>query len=140
MGRFILRKCKGSPRYIFISGSLATALPRLSYLMQSTLASKQKNMGHPIILGFILCFESNTYTHGCNFMNVVPIHELVKATAMQGFMSLVFHTQTDTEIKATLDKTNSSVTCKVHCKHPISLTTGREKSIPTKKKKKKDPK
>lgn len=128
MGRFILRKCKGSPRYIFISGSLATALPRLSYLMQSALASKQKNMGHPIILGFILCFESNTY---CDFMNVVPIHELVKATAMQGFMSLVFHTQADTEIKATLDKTNSSVTCRVHCKHPISLTTGRETSIPT---------
>lgn len=121
---FYPEKCSGSPHYIFIAGSLATALPRLSYFMQSTLARKQKNTGHPIILGFILCFESNTHT--CwDFMNVVLIHELVKATAMQGFMSFIFHTQADTEIRGMLNNKNSTVTCK----HSISLTTGRKWSI-----------
>lgn len=67
--------------------------------MQSTLARKQKNMGHPIMSGFILCFESNTYTHAGIFMNVVLIHELVKATAMQRFMSVIFHTRADRNMK-----------------------------------------
>lgn len=86
-------------------------------------------MGHPIILGFILCFREQHIHTCCNFMNALLIHEVVKATALRGFMSLIFHALADTEIRATLDKTNSAVTCKVHCKHSISLTTRGKWSI-----------
>lgn len=68
----------------------------LGYSTQSTLGWKQKNMGHAIILGFVVYFEGNTDTH---FMNAVLIYELLTATAMQGFMSFIFHTQADTEIR-----------------------------------------
>lgn len=81
--------------------------------------------------GLILCFKSNTYTR-YNFMNVVLIHELLRATAMQRFLSLIFHTRSDTEIRGMLNKTNSAVTCKVHCKHSINLTTGRKWNAPEK--------
>lgn len=129
VGRFILRKCNGSPRYIFISASLATLLPLLGYLMRALLQvnrkkkKKEKKEDHPIIWGFFLCYESAACTHCCDFMNALPIHELVKATAVQGFLSLIFHSQADTEIRGTLHKANPSVTCRVPCKHPISLTT-----------------
>lgn len=36
-------------------------------------------------------------------MNVVLIHELLKATAMQGFLPFIFHSQADTEIRGMLD-------------------------------------
>lgn len=66
-------------------------------------------------------------------MNVVLIHELLRATAMQRFLSLIFHTRSDTEIRGMLNKTNSAVTCKVHCKHSINLTTRRKWNVPEKK-------
>lgn len=66
VGHFILGKCSGSPRYIFIAGSLATALPRLSYFMQSTLARKQENMGHPVIQASSSASRA-THTHMLQF-------------------------------------------------------------------------
>lgn len=63
-------------------------------------------MGHPTILGFIVYLESNTYTH---FMNVVLIHELVTATAMQGFMLFIFPQSGRHRNKQ--DKKNSTSTC-----------------------------
>ena len=125
-GAFYSEECSGSPRYIFIAGSLATALPRLGYFMQSTLAGKQKNMGHPIISGFILGFESNTcrdfYECGSNSWTG-------ESHCNAGIYVGCFSHPAGSEIWATLDNKTSAVTCKVHCKHSISLTTVRKWSI-----------
>lgn len=59
-----------------------------------------------MILSFIVFFESNTYTL---FMNVVLIHELVTATAMQGFMLFIFLQPSRHRNKE--DKKNSTATC-----------------------------
>lgn len=67
---FYPEKCSSSPRYIFIAGSLAAALPRFSYFMQSTPARKQKNKSHLIILGFVLCFATQHIRTCWDFTNV----------------------------------------------------------------------
>lgn len=50
----------------------------------------------------------------------VLIHELVKSTAVQGFMSFIFHAQADKAIGGKLDSKNSAMTCEAHRKHSIS--------------------
>lgn len=109
---FYPEKCSSSPRYIFIAGSLATALPRFSYFTQSTPARKQKNMSHLIIFGFVLCFASNTHTHThmLGFYEcIVLIHELMNAAAVQGFVSFIFHSQADTAIGGRLDDKKKNI-------------------------------
>lgn len=94
--------------------------------MQSTLAGKQKNMGHPIISGFILGFESNTcrdfYECGSNSWTG-------ESHCNAGIYVGCFSHSGGSEIWGMLDNKTSTVTCKVHCKHSISLTTGRKWSI-----------
>lgn len=70
-GPFHPEKCDGSPRCIFIAGSLATALPRLGYSMQSALAGKTEKYGPTQNISLHHLLWRAAHTHMLKvFMNV----------------------------------------------------------------------
>lgn len=117
-------KCCSAARYIFIAGSLATALPRLSYFMQSTPAKKQKNMSRLIILGVILHFTSSTYVHVSVLWMCSSNSWTDESHRSAGALCHLFSTlRQRRKWEGRLDNKDLTVTCKVHCKHSISPTT-----------------
>lgn len=106
-------KCCGAARYIFVAGSLATALPRLRRFMQSAPCkeTEKHEPSHNIRCHPPLHQRHTRVRAGVFYECVVLIHELMKATAV--FVPFIFpQLGQRRKREGRLDNKGSTATCK----------------------------